>query len=139
MRRIAFVSMALCLGATLARAGEIQVPITADNSICAYSTESKSNMGASPRLKLKGIEDFMLFNFDAAPLKNMLVKRAVLHIKATDKAVMVREVGFSTVAVPWKEGVSASDSTPCVNGDSCFESPEFGSDKKWGGPGSKAL
>ena len=120
-------------------AGEIQVPITADNSICAYSSETKANLGASPRIKMKGTQNFMLFNFNTAPLQNMLVKRAVLHIKATEKNVMVRKVGFSTVAAPWNEGVSASDSKPCANGDSCFESPNFGSDMKWGGPGSNFL
>jgi hypothetical protein len=122
-----------------ALAGETQLPITADNSICAHSSEQKSNLGASPRIKLKGIQNFILLNFDTAPLKNMLVKRAVLHIKATEKNVMVRKVGFSTVAVPWNEGVSSSDEKPCANGDSCFDSPDFGSDKKWGGPGSNFL
>jgi hypothetical protein len=118
---------------------ETQLPITADNSICAFSSETKANLGASPRIKLKGIQNFILLNFDTAPLKGMVVKKAVLHIKATEKNVMVRKVGFSTVAVPWSEGKGTSDEKPGAPGDSCFETPETGSDKKWGGPGSNFL
>src|ERR1044071_4675469 len=94
----------LALTILYSNASETQLPITADNSICAFSSETKSNLGASPRIKLKGIQNFILLNFDPAPLKGMLVKKAVLHIKATEKNVMVRKVGFSTVAVPWSEG-----------------------------------
>ncbi len=120
-------------------AGEVKVPITADNSICAYSSETKSNLGTSPRIKMKGIQNFLIFDFDTLPLKNMIVKRAVLHIKGTEKNIMVRKVGFSTIAVAWNEGTSSSDAKPGAKGDSCFESPDFGSDKKWGGPSSNFL
>ncbi|MFH0938838.1 MAG: hypothetical protein V1899_06120 [Planctomycetota bacterium] len=127
------------LGAHLPAAEEIRLPITADNSICCYAskkdTEQGNNMGRSPRIKMKGIENIMIFNFDTTPLKDRVVTKAVLHIKAAEKNVMVRKVGFSTIATPWNEGKSPRD-TKGTKGDSCYKTPDLESVKLWGGPDS---
>ncbi|MBI3828676.1 MAG: hypothetical protein HY291_04120 [Planctomycetes bacterium] len=133
--------VALCLllvGGAAWSAEEIHLPVTSDNSICCHESETKNNMGKSSRIKMKGIENLLLFNFDAKPLAGKKVSKAVLRIKACDKNVMVRKVGFSTVATPWNEGSVAGDKQ-AENGDSCFQGPEFGSDKTWAGPKSNFL
>ena len=128
----------LVLAAASLRAEEVHLAITADNSICAHEQELTNNMGESPRIKMKGIENLLLLNFDAKPLAGKMVMKAVLRIKATDKNVMVRKVGFSTVGAPWTEGKQQNDKKG-ENGDACFMTPELGSDKHWAGPKSNFL
>ena len=139
MKRFLSFAMLLCFFAARIAAGEdVKIPITADNSICCDPTELENNMGAAPRIKMKGNENILVLNFDPTPLKGKLVTKATLHIKATEKNVMVRKVGFSTIAVPWHEGKSEHDIKGAA-GDSCMKSSDMGSGKLWAAPGSSFL
>ena len=134
------VSVALWLSpffARSARAADVTLPITADNSICAYPAEQSDNMGASPRIKMKGIENILILNFDATPIRSCLITRATLHIRGTEKNMMVRKVGLSTIATDWSEGRQASEAKG-GKGDSTFLSPD-GTDRPWAGPGGTFL
>lgn len=127
----------LALLAACSMAEEVRLPVTADTSIAADSRETRLNYGGDRRIKLKGIENFILLGFDTAPLANRVVERATLHLRGTDARLMVRKVGLSTVATAWSEGGSASDAE-AKPGESCFLSPAFGSGS-WAGAGSSFL
>lgn len=130
-------TLPLALLAALATAEEVRLPVTADTSIAADSRETRLNYGGDRRIKLKGIENFILLGFDTAPLAGKVVERATLHLRGTDARLMVRKVGLSTVATAWKEGASASDAE-AKPGESCFLSPALGSGS-WAGTGSDFL
>ncbi len=129
----------LATGAVLAprwlAAEDLKIAITKDNSICMDSGERKLNMGGSSRIKLKADENAILLAVDTAAMQNKLLTKAVLHIRGTDTNMMVRKVDFSTLACsPWSEGVGNGEAAN--QGDSTFFTPEFGSDRLWGGPDS---
>ncbi len=122
-----------------ARAEVLTLPITQDTSISCSDGELDFNQGKCPRIKMKGIENLLLLGIDPASLKNKVITKAILHIQGTDKNMMVRKVGFSTVAyIGWPEGNSEHDNKGTA-GDSCFLTPELGSGKTWAGPGSNFL
>ncbi len=86
---------------------------------------------------MKGIENIVILNFDAEKLRGQVVTRATLHIKGTDRNMMVRKVGVSTIATEWSEGRQTSQAK-AAGGDSDFLSPD-GTGRLWGGPGSNFL
>ncbi len=123
---------------------EVILPVIADNSICCYQNDAKGenerqfNQGRSLLIKMKGVENLLVLAVDPAAIKNKLITKAVLRIRGTESNMMVRRVGFSTMATVWPEGNSAVDG-PGQPGDSCFRTPELGSGKTWAGPGSDIL
>ncbi len=56
-----------------------------------------------PRLKLKGIQEFFLIDFDASAHKGKKVQRAELRMKSVNDDAAMR-VTFSTVKTEWSEG-----------------------------------
>ncbi len=127
-------SLLLALLAAAVAAADVRLPVTSDTSIAADPRETRLNYGGDRRIKLKGIENFILVGFDATPLAGKLVERATLHLRGSDARLMVRKVGLSTVATAWHEGGSADDAEG-KPGESCFLSPAL--DKaSWAGPGS---
>jgi hypothetical protein len=92
-----------------ATAEEVPLALVADTSIAAFPGERTLNYGHSPRLKLKGLENIILFAVDAGPLQGQVVDQAVLHLRACAGDLMMRTVGLSTVASPWNEGLSQGD------------------------------
>jgi hypothetical protein len=117
---------------------EVRLPVTADNTIWMVSGEREYNTGRSARLRLKGIENVILLDFDPAPLRDKVVTRARLRLRGTQPGLSLRRIGFSTVASPWPEGVSEHTARG-AEGDSCFLTPELGRNKTWAGPGSNFL
>ncbi|MGH7145608.1 MAG: hypothetical protein ACREJ2_15970 [Planctomycetota bacterium] len=136
---IGFCLLAALAAAALPRlsGAEIKLPVTADNSICCFPAEQKDNQGKAPRIKMKGIENLIVFNFDAAQLAGMRVTKATLHIRGTAKDMTVRHVGFSTICSPWNEGDSTDQSSK--DGEPCFLTPSLGSKETWAGPESTFL
>jgi hypothetical protein len=122
---------------SLLRAEDLTLPVTADNSICMHPGEVQDNCGQSSRVKLKGTENVILLNFDAAALKGKAVTKAVLRIKGAAKNLMVRKVGFSTVATEWNEGKQGNEAK-AAPGESCFLAPAF-EQRKWAGADSSFL
>jgi len=96
---------------------------TADTNLSSYETETLLNYGASPRIRLKGIQMLGVFQFDLKPVSGMVIERARLHLRYAGTDRKLRTLGFSTVAVPWTEGAGRGDR---VAGATCFASPELG-------------
>jgi hypothetical protein len=133
---LALAACASTLFVTVAVAEDIRLPVIADTSIAADAQETRLSYGGDRSIKLKGIENVILVDIDATPWAGKVVDSAILHLRGTDERLMVRKVGFSTVATAWNEGTSAG--TEAGPGESCFLSPAMGSGS-WGGPGSNFL
>ena len=89
----------------LAEAAEpLRLPITRDAWISAYPGEQDGNNGGSSRLKLKGIQEFSLIDFDSSSLRGKEVARAELWLHLESPDAPLHRVTVSTVAVPWDEG-----------------------------------
>jgi hypothetical protein len=84
-------------------AEKLRVEVSRDLWISDYPSEREGNNGAAARLKLKGIQELTLLDFDPAPLRGRKVERAWLHLHATGTESLGRTT-VSTVAEPWEEG-----------------------------------
>lgn len=78
---------------------------TRDVWISAYPGEENYNIGASPKLKLKGIQEMAILDFDLSSLKGKKVENARLFLCNAGNNKL-RKIGISTVASPWVEGKS---------------------------------
>ncbi len=136
-RRLIRSSVALLAASTIGlEAEELRLPVAKDTSIAASPSEQELDYGGSARIKMKGIENVLLFEVDASALRGQVVEDAVLHLRGCDDRLMVRKVGVSSVAVAWNEGHGKG--TRAAADASCFLHPgPAGS--SWGGPGSTFL
>ena len=98
------VLLAVC--ASLLAAEPVRVEVSRDAWISAYPSEREGNNGGAPRLKLKGIQEFFLIDFDPAALRGKRVTRASLHLRATGQESLGRTT-VSSVAEPWEEGTGS--------------------------------
>lgn len=96
-----FISLLLAL--TLHAQEARRIEVSRDLWISAYDSEREGNNGGSPRLKLKGIQEFFLLDFDPAPLQGWRCVKARLHLHPEDAAILGR-LTVSTVAENWVEG-----------------------------------
>lgn len=83
-----------------------RVEVSRDVWLSSFPTEREGNNGASPRLKLKGIQEFFLIDFDPAPWRGRRVVRAQLHLHAESPEVLGR-VTVSSLTAAWVEGRGA--------------------------------
>lgn len=115
---------------TLTGAAEpVRAEITRDNWVSSYRTEVEGNNGASPKLKLKGVQEFSLIDIDVAPLQGKRVTKAELHLHGFGDEILHR-VTVSTVMDEWVEGnATGYAKTP---GASCFAWARYG-ERRWGG------
>jgi len=113
-----------------------KVMINRDNWISNVGKESVGNNGGTPRWKLKGVQEFTLFDADLSPLKGKIVTGCLLHLKCVSPDAPALRVSVSTVATPWVEGGGSSYDRR--EGSSCFASPELGK-RDWAFPGSTLL
>jgi hypothetical protein len=68
-RMVVFLSALLFLMSSIAVCAQQRMEVSRDLWISAYSKEVEGNNGGSHRLKLKGIQEFFLIDFDPAPLR----------------------------------------------------------------------
>lgn len=94
------------ISACNAYAGTLKFNATRDVWISAYPGEEEFNMGAADRLKLKGIQEMALLDFDLTSLNGKKIEKARLYLCNTGKKNKLRKIGISTVAFPWVEGKS---------------------------------
>lgn len=94
-------------GALAAADAGQRVEVSRDVWISSFATEREGNNGAAPRLKLKGIQEFFLIDFDPAPWRGKRVVRAQLHLHAECPETLGR-VTVSSVTAPWVEGRGVS-------------------------------
>jgi len=80
-----------------------RVEVTRDLWVSSYATEREGNNGASPKLKLKGIQEFFLVDFDPTSLRGQHVVRATLHLHPEGAETLGR-ITVSSVAAAWTEG-----------------------------------
>src|SRR5438552_10427983 len=108
-----------------------RLPCTADAMISISPGEEFLNGGARTTLRLKGIEDLALMDFDLSSIKGKKVEEARLFFFPLGEQ-RLKAIGLSTVGTPWKEGRGASE--PAKPGESCFREASRG-ERPWGRPG----
>jgi len=111
--------------------------ISRDTSVSSVKGERKGGNGGASRVKLKGQQELVLFDFDTAPLKGKIITGARMHFRSASpsKAPLAR-VGVSSVASEWVEGTSRG--YRAQKGSSCFEQAEYGI-RDWAYPGSAVM
>lgn len=93
--------------ALAAHAEPLRIEVSRDLWISSYAKEREGNNGASPKLKLKGIQEFFLIDFDPAPLRGKRVARAQLHVHGEGPETLGRTT-VSSIAEEWIEGKGTS-------------------------------
>ncbi len=122
----------LLLLRTQAAPEPLRIPVTADTMLSMSAGEERLNHGARSNLRLKGIEDLALLDFDPAPLKGRTVEEARLFLCTTGPHKL-RVLGLSTIGAPWKEGTGQN--APARPGEPCFLMAAEG-ERPWAHPGS---
>lgn len=115
-------------------AGPLRLPCIADTSICLHEAERDLNQGGKSHLRLKGIQHFLLLDFDWEPLAGRGVRRARLVLTPSGP-VSLKTLGLSTVASRWAEG-SGIDA-PARPGECSARSPAVPA--TWAGAGTDVL
>ena len=98
----------LFLLAALTLHAQQRVEVSRDLWISAYSKEVEGNNGGSHRLKLKGIQEFFLIDFDPAALRGKKVVKAQLHVHLASPEAPLRRTTVSTISQDWVEGTGSS-------------------------------
>ena len=98
---------ALFLLAALTLHAQQRVEVSRDLWISAYSKEVEGNNGGSHRLKLKGIQEFVLIDFDPAPLRGKKITKAQLHVHLASPEAPLRRTTVSTISQDWVEGTGS--------------------------------
>lgn len=81
----------------------VKLPITRDTWVSSNGRERDGNLGGQPWMKLKGIQEFSLFDIDTRSLRGKTIKSATLHVR-TEDGPPLRRVTVSSIASPWVEG-----------------------------------
>ncbi len=116
----------------LALAATVRLNDTADVWVSSYSgkqPETGWSMGATSHMKLKGIEEMALIQFDVSPLRGMAVRsaRLFLHNESRNR---LRKIGVSTIATDWVEGRGRAGEPDRAGGGPSFNEASCGR-KKW--------
>ena len=107
MRNIWFLLVFAVMQGTVA-AETVRVPVSRDTWVSsANREETLGNNGASPRLKLKGYQEFSLLDFDLSSIRGSVIEKATLHVKLAGNERLYR-VGVSTLSADWVEGAGRS-------------------------------
>lgn len=109
----------------------LRVEVSRDAWISSYPKEQEGNNGGSPKLKLKGIQEFFLVDLDPAPLRGKRITRAELHLHLESPESLGR-VTVSTVTDEWVEGNGTGYAKTA--GASCFAWAQTGT-RRWRGNG----
>jgi len=115
-------------------AGEpVKLEVTRDTWLSAVGEERVGSNGGAGQLKLKGQQEYCIFDVDAAALKGKLITGALWHFHSASPDAPILRVTVSTLACPWVEG-TATGYQP-QQGSSCFNQAELGK-RDWTYPGS---
>jgi hypothetical protein len=115
--RFSILILLLCGFAVQADPIPQRVEVSRDLWVSSYEKEREGSNGGSPRLKLKGIQEFFLIDLDPAPLRGRRVVRAQLHVHCEGAEALGR-ITVSSVAEEWVEGGGTGYAR--VPGASCF-------------------
>lgn len=100
--------LALFLLAVFTLHAQQRVEVSRDLWISAYSKEVEGNNGGSHRLKLKGIQEFFLIDFDPTALRGKKVVKAQLHVHLASPEAPLRRTTVSSITQEWVEGTGSS-------------------------------
>ena len=78
-----------------------------DLYVSSASGEEEGNNGASPRLKVKGYQEFSLLDFDVASLRGRRIKEAKIGVKLSSEE-RLHQVTVGSIVAPWREGDGTS-------------------------------
>lgn len=113
-----------------------KIPINKDVWVSSIGHEKYGNNGGVTRWKLKGIQEFTLFDADLSSLKRRRITKALLHLRIASSEAQALRVSISTIATPWNEG---NGENYARNTDGAtFMSPDS-SERKWTYPESTLL
>ncbi|NLY00674.1 MAG: hypothetical protein GXY83_31660 [Rhodopirellula sp.] len=110
----------------------VRVPVSRDTWFSGVGREADCNLGGAHQLKLKSIQEMSLVDFDPAPLKGRVVRRATLHVRLRGKEI-ARRVTVGSFSAEWVEGTSPSYEPQ--QGSSTFNHRRH-PDVPWAWPGS---
>ena len=107
-----FLVPAIVASVSLASSGQeaprsVRLPVTRDTFFSNVGSEADINLGGSPRLKLKSIQEMSLIDVDATPLRGRVVRSATLHVKSTGEPRLKR-VTVGSFGADWVEGTASS-------------------------------
>lgn len=115
----------------------LTLDIIKDTSISSVGSESIGNNGKSRKLKLKSIQEYILFDIDATRLKGVSIKKAWLHFRsASPVKAPVKMMGISTLASDWVEG--GRKGFKPEKGSSCYIQAAYGK-QDWSYDGSTLM
>ena len=105
MPRITPLILLFALGVSkvVALPAPIRVETSRDAWISSFPSEQEGNNGGSPKLKLKGTQEFFLIDFDPTKFRGKRVVRATLHLHLEAAPILGRTT-VSTIAQEWVEG-----------------------------------
>jgi hypothetical protein len=126
------LALVLLLPQAASAGGPIRLPAVADTVLSTSAGEERLNGGDRSNIRLKGIEDLSIIDFDVAPIRGKTVEEARLFIVPTG-ANKLHRLGISTISSPWKEGTG--NGTPAKPGEACFAEAARG-ERAWAHPGS---
>lgn len=107
-RRVVALAAALALlltgtGGRVEAEETLHFPAVRDLYVSSASGEEEGNNGASPRLKVKGYQEFSLLDFDVASLRGRRIKEAKIAVKLASEE-RLHQVTVGSIVVPWNEG-----------------------------------
>ena len=114
----------------------VRVEIVRDNWMSSVGEERYGNNGGSSRMKLKGRQEYSVFDIDPAPLKGRLITGALWHVRCVNAKDPLLRVTVSALASPWVEGTGSRYDRQV--GSSCFHQAELGK-RDWSYPGSTLM
>ena len=85
----------------------IRLPVTRDTWFSNVGTEADANLGGSPRLKLKSIQEMALVDIEPAKLLGRTVRSATLHLRSNGVPILKR-VTVGSFGAEWFEGTAPS-------------------------------
>lgn len=127
-------TLLLTLTASCSWSDEARLEVIADTSLQAHPSEVALNSGASPNIRIKGNEHYMLLKLDVTPILGWRVESAGLRLHAAGPH-MLRTMGVSTISADWSEGTGRGEK---VAGGCTFTRAVW-PDGSWAGPGSTFL
>lgn len=96
-----------CLAQTRPPKGEpVKLPVTRDNWMSSAGGETTGNNGGANKFKLKGRQEYAIFDVDVGGLKGKIVTGAMFHFHTTTPNAAALRVTVSSVATPWVEGAA---------------------------------
>jgi hypothetical protein len=126
----------MILVAILGLAGQDGPPIRldciADTMLSLHEGEERLSHGKRGNLRLKGIENLALLDFDLAPLKGRRIEEARLFLHPREIPGL-KTLGLSTIGTPWKEGDNHGQAAKA--GEPTFLEAAHG-ERPWAHPGS---